>query len=111
MKPSDRLPPGSRYAALPTAIFVDERGQETVYLRRRFCPPPERLSEAGRHVVISGDRLDVIAGRIIGDAEHWWQICDGNRAMDPDRLVQEPGRVLRITLPDTVPNRPAEEAE
>lgn len=100
MSAAGRLPPTSRYVGLETGVHTLPDGREVVYLRRRFCPPPEQLIPAGTHRVVTGERLDMIAARQIGDAEQWWQIVDANRAMVPDSLVVEPGRVLVIALPD-----------
>jgi hypothetical protein len=46
-----------------------------------------------------GDRLDLIAARALGDAEHFWQVCDANNAMNPFDLTAEVGSTLRIPLP------------
>jgi hypothetical protein len=100
MSAAGRLPPTSRYAGLQTGIHTLPDRREVVYLRRRFCPPPERLVPAGTHRVVAGERLDMIAAREIGDAEQWWQVADANRAMAPDTLVRELGRILVIALPD-----------
>lgn len=53
------------------------------------------------HVVVTGDRLDSIANRYYGDAEHWWVIALSNRIMFP--LSLSPGRKLKIpTDPRTI---------
>lgn len=93
----------SRYLNTPTAKWNPEEGVEIVYLRRRFVPQPETLFELTRHVVVQGDRIDNLAARYLSDPEQFWRICDANRAMRPAALTAEPGRKLRITLPDGVP--------
>jgi hypothetical protein len=97
------LPPTSRYFNLATATCVSRDGEETLYLRRRFVPHPERLAPLGEHVVALGDRLDNVAAHHLGDPEQFWRIADANRALRPEELVEHVGRRLRITLPDGVP--------
>jgi hypothetical protein len=86
----------SRYQGLPTAVHRLADGREVVFVRRRFLPHPEDLVPTGEYVVLPGDRLDRVADKVLGDPEQAWQIADANRAMDPDELVTEPGRRLRI---------------
>ena len=49
--------------------------------------------------VIRGDRLDLIAARTLGDPEQFWRVCDANDAMNPVILTEEPGRTLRVPVP------------
>ena len=100
------FPANSRYQAIETTRLTLPDGTEVVYLKRRFVPPPERLAQWREHEVVQGDRLDNIAGRILGDAEQFWRICDANRAMRPDELVETIGRRLQIALPDGIPGAP-----
>ena len=93
----------SRYLYVPITKLVLDDGTEVVYLRRRFVPQPESLFEMTRHVVVQGDRIDNIAARYLADPEQFWRICDANRAMRPATLTEEPGRRLRITMPEGVP--------
>jgi hypothetical protein len=94
--------PTSRYANVTTATLTRPDGQMVAFLTRRFVPPPERFDLLFEHTVLAGERLDTIAAQNFGDPELFWQICDANRAMRPDDLL-EPGRVLRITLPEGIP--------
>lgn len=96
------FPPTSRYAAIETAKIEDSDGVETVYLRRRFVPPPERFALLTEHEVTQGERLDNITAQHLDDPEQFWQICDANRAVKPDDLTARIGRRLRITLPEGV---------
>jgi len=105
-KPS-QFSPNSRYATTQTATIEMPEGRVVVYLKRRFVPPPERFALLQEHFVTQGDRLDNITARYIGDPERFWHICDANRAMEPDELTQEPGRALRITLPEGIPGSPS----
>jgi hypothetical protein len=100
------FPPSSRYFALETATLEASDGTINVYLRRRFCPPPERLALLQEHIVALGDRLDNVTAQHLGDPEQFWRVADANRAMRPDELVEEVGRRLRITLPDGVQGVP-----
>ena len=45
--------------------------------------------------------IDVAAmnSKTIGNAEQYWRICDANDAMDPFELLEQPGRVLSVPLP------------
>lgn len=97
-----RFPETSRYHATETAT-LERDGHTVVYLKRRFVPPPESLAVLGEHTVVQGERLDQIAGRFLGDPEQFWRLADANRALDPEELTEEPGRTLRVTLPEGVP--------
>jgi nucleoid-associated protein YgaU len=88
------LAKNSRYANVPTAIHVDAEGRQHPYLLLRPLPDPPAIEG---HVVVQGDRLDVLASRAYRDPEQFWRICDANRAFRPDDLL-EPGRRLRIPL-------------
>jgi hypothetical protein len=96
------FPPTSRYALIEITKIVDAGGIETVYLRRRFIPPPERFALLSEHVVTQGERIDNITAQHLDDPEQFWRICDANRAMRPDELTATIGRRLRITLPEGV---------
>jgi hypothetical protein len=89
----------SRYAALPDTIYTAPGGQQIVYKARRFLPQGKRIPLLSEAVVGTGDRLDLIAARTLGDAEQFWQICDANDALNPWDLVGETGRRVRIPLP------------
>ena len=87
---------GSRYEPVPEDVYVDPAGREMPVqaaagsCRRRACRQG--------HLVLDGDRLDLIAHRYLGDPELFWRICDANRALRPDELTAEPGRRLAIPL-------------
>ena len=93
----------SRYYAADTARLESPGKNTIVYLRRRFVPPAERFSLLQEHTVTEGERLDIIANQYLGDPERFWQISDANNAMDPEELTEEPGRRIRITLPEGIP--------
>jgi hypothetical protein len=96
------VPPSSRYAPVGTAVHVAPDGRELAYLRRRFVPQPEALATVAEHTVAEAERLDAIAARAFGDPTQFWRLCDANLAMRPAEL-EEPGRVLRVTLPEGIP--------
>jgi hypothetical protein len=100
------FPANSRYQSSETARIELADGRTIVYLRRRFIPQPERFATVQEHAVSEGDRLDNITARYVGDPELYWRICDANRAMRPDELVEEIGRRLRITLPEGLQGAP-----
>lgn len=91
--------PTSRYYPLPTATYVRAGGTEITYVRRRFLPQGERLPTLVEVTVADGDRLDLIAARTLGQAEAFWRICDAENALNPPDLEAEPGRTLRVPIP------------
>lgn len=98
------FPPNSRYHGVATAVLSRSDGTAVVYLRRRFIPPPEAHVLLQEYVVVQGDRLDNLAGRVLGDPEQFWRICDANAVLAPEELEVE-GRTVRITLPAGVPGK------
>ncbi|SES74966.1 LysM domain-containing protein [Geodermatophilus poikilotrophus] len=101
--PAAVVSPTSRYAAVGTAVFDPDGERPIVYLLRRLVPRPERLLQRDTYAVSAGDRTDRIAAAVFGDPELFWRLCDGNRAVFPEQLVQEPGRRLRVTEPEGTP--------
>jgi hypothetical protein len=91
--------PTSRYFLLETATFTLPDGRRIAYKRRRFLPRARDLTLLMETAVAQGERLDLIAHRTLGDPLQFWRICDANDAMDPLDLTSEPGRMLRIPLP------------
>jgi nucleoid-associated protein YgaU len=96
------FPPNSRYNATPTLTYTFPDGRVVAYLARRFVPRAEAIHALGTHTVAGGERLDQLAARHLGDAEQYWRLCDANDALRPDELVESPGRVLRIGLPEGI---------
>ena len=101
------FPPESRYHGIPTATIEGPEGTIMTYLRRRFSPPPEAFATLRERRVRQGERLDQIAAVEIGDPEAFWMLCDANGAVWAEE-IEEPGRIVRITLPAGVPG-PEEE--
>lgn len=93
------FPANSRYHGVEVATM--EVGDRTIaYLRRRFAPQPEKLIVFKEHEVKQNERIDSIAAQELGDGEQYWRVADANRAIDPEELTTEVGRILRITLPE-----------
>ena len=97
------FPASSRYHGLQTATLTTAQGRQTVYVRRRFVPPPDQFAVVSEHVVAQGERIDQIAARHLGDPEQYWRLCDANGAIRPAELTDVAGRRVRITLPAGIP--------
>jgi len=100
---SSLFPPNSRYHGAKIATVQQGDGELIAYLRRRFVPPPEKFIVVQEYTVVQGDRLDNLSARFLGDAELYWRICDANGAIRPADLIEIPGQVLAITLPEGIP--------
>jgi hypothetical protein len=88
----------SRYEPIEDATYEAADGRHISYKRRRFLPQGEKLPLLVE-VITPGRPADLISARVLGDAEHFWQVCDANNAMNPFDLTSEAGRLLRIPLP------------
>jgi hypothetical protein len=93
----------SRYAGQETAEWTRTDGLPVRYVRRRFIPSPANFATLQEHLVQEGDRLDNISQAFFSDPELYWRLCDANGAMNPAELTARPGRRLRITLPEGIP--------
>lgn len=89
----------SRYSAIETVTMTLPDGRSVAYKRRRFVPPADGQPLLVEVTVGQGERLDLITARVLGDPEQFWRICDANIALDPLELTEEPGRLLRVALP------------
>ena len=94
--PKHNLPPTSRYYPMETTQLTGADDQPVIYLKRRFIPPPEHYVAQMRHIVAHRERLDNITARYLSDPEQFWQLADVNAAMQPEELVEQPGRELYI---------------
>jgi hypothetical protein len=95
----------SRYYNLETANYETQGGKSSAYKRRRFLPRGEDLPVLTETHLEQSDRLDLIAERTIGDSEQFWRICDANDAMNPNDLLTESGKWLKIPIPQHEENR------
>jgi hypothetical protein len=91
----------SRYYGLPIATIEGPDGRTISYVRRRFLPQGEALPLLAETTVAQNERIDVVAYRTLGDPLAYWRVCDANDATDPNELTAEPGRRLRVPLPQT----------
>lgn len=91
--------PTSRYYNLELATYTRADGEEVRYVRRRFLPQGEDMPLLAEVTVIDGDRLDLITARNLGDPLQFWRVADANNAMHPVDLLEEPGRDLRVPVP------------
>lgn len=89
----------SRYTTCEDARITQEDGSTVLYKRRRFLPQGNNMSLLSEVTVMAGDRLDVMAARLIGHPEQYWRLCDANNAMHPLEMTSEPGKALRIATP------------
>jgi hypothetical protein len=79
----------SRYTS---CIIFKEGAQESLGIRKRIDSTPR--PDDRFHIVIEGDRIDVIAFRYLFDCKLWWIIADYN---DLFFVLELPvGIVLRI---------------
>jgi hypothetical protein len=99
---------GSRYTGIEVAAYTAADGRTIAYLRRRFVPPPERFALLQEHSVRDSDRPDLLAQQYLGDPEQYWRIADANAVFWPEELTDDPGRLVRITLPEGIPGTPAD---
>jgi hypothetical protein len=98
--------PTSRYYGIQTTSLETPDHRVITFLVRRFLPAPERFALLTEHVVTQDERLDNVTEQYFGDPEAFWRVCDANRAMRPEELVERLGRRLRITLPEGIPGTP-----
>ncbi len=103
--PPVTFPTDSRYYGSSTVSYTAPNGQTVTYLARRFVPQPgaPNFSTVATHTVRQGDRLDLLAAKYLGDPLIFWLLCDANGAIRPNQLVETPGTVLNITMPQGVP--------
>lgn len=87
---------GSRYEGVKETEFLNEDGRTIHYKRLRFLP-----STMGTlpYAVTQNDRLDLIAFQFFGNPEVYWRIADANVSMQPESLLNTPGKRLLIPLP------------
>jgi hypothetical protein len=92
--------PAQAAAGVPTRVrtMAGPDGNIIRYHARRILPLPETLATHGVYVVRPGDRIDLVATRLIGDPLLYWRLADVNDTPDPMALCA-PGRRLRIPAP------------
>jgi len=103
--PPVTFPTDSRYYGSSTLTYTAPNGQSFTYLARRFVPQPgaPNYATVATHTVRQGDRLDLLAANYLGDPLMFWLLCDANGAIRPNTLVETPGTVINITMPQGIP--------
>lgn len=94
------LDPTSRYVNLETVTVTLPDGRVAAYKRRRFLPSGQDLRVLAELTVTEGDRLDLLTDRTLGDPEQFWRVCDANDVLNPFEVMEEPGAVVRIAMPE-----------
>jgi hypothetical protein len=103
--PPVTFPTDSRYYGSATLTYQAPNGQAVTYLAPRFVPQPGSPNYAtiAQHTVKGADRLDLLAATYLGDPLLFWVLCDANGAISPGELLETPGSVLNITMPQGIP--------
>lgn len=94
--------PNSRYFGIETTQVTTEAGETVRYVRRRFLPYPDKFQTIQEHIVLQGERPDLLTHKYLNDPEQFWRICDANGVMHPNELTDAVGHVVRITLPEGI---------
>lgn len=84
--------PNSRYAKVATVDTTTSTGETVTALKLRRLTPA--IGEP--RTVEAGDRLDLYALQIVGDATQFWHVADANTALDARTLVATPGDTLQV---------------
>jgi hypothetical protein len=93
--------PDSRYALIAQATTTMPDGRVIAYKRRRFLPQGGSMRLLAEITAAQGDRIDLLTNRTLGNPEHFWRICDANDVIDPAELTDQPGRLVRIPVPQS----------
>jgi hypothetical protein len=78
---------GSRYIASSQYNLKSKDGTVVPVVK---APTPGSPVVLGYYRRQTGDRLDQIAARFLGDGTQFWRICDADGAMVPDALAARP---------------------
>lgn len=97
--PTAPFGPSSRYAKVTIARYQVASDEGVPYVLRRFVPQLRDIPLLTRHLVRAGDRIDVIAGHYLGDAELSWRVADANGATDMLGLTAASGAHIVIPAP------------
>ena len=84
--------PNSRYANVATVDTTTETGERVLALKLRRLAP----TGGNPRTVQSGDRLDLFAQAIHGDATGFWHVADANSELEAAELTRRPGRVIAV---------------
>lgn len=98
--PSTSFGPNSRYQGVALGTCQPAGGGPAIaYVLRRFIPQMRDIDTAAEHIVQSGERPDLLAAQVFGDAELYWRIADANAVTDPFELTDTIGLRVRIPVP------------
>jgi len=95
--------PASRYYGAQIRSYTLPDGTQVNFLARRIIPQPGTYSSVQNYAIVSGDRLDNLANRFLGNPILYWMICDANAATDPDELTSQTGRAILIPVAASIP--------
>jgi hypothetical protein len=82
----------SRYANVATVTTTTSTGETVVALKLRRLTPVDGVAQT----VQGGDRLDLVAQAVNGDATQFWHVADANTAIDSRTLTATPGDTLQV---------------
>lgn len=94
----DKISATSRYYTIEQTTYDTADNRTIAYLKRRFIPLEGGI-QIGSHMVVEGDRPDMVSAATIGDPEQYWRFCDYNRIMHPRDLTARIGSKIRISFP------------
>lgn len=77
--------PKSRYFQAETYTVRDARGRFVKVVMP--APPPDQVL-LGLHLLIQGERLDLLAARYLDDPAGFWRIAEQNDSMLPESLTE-----------------------
>src|SRR5436309_1008013 len=93
----------SRYTAVPnrTIDVTDPSGQTRTitYKLRRVLPDRDAMPTLAEHLVKQAERLDNVTARYLADPTQFWQVCDANTVRQPEDLMRQSGRLIKVPLP------------
>jgi hypothetical protein len=95
--------PNSRYYGNAVEQLTLANGTVVAYLSRRIIPQASLYTQTQNYSVVTGDRVDNLAARFVGDPILFWMIADANTAFEPDDLTAEAGKPIVIPLVASIP--------
>ena len=98
--PTSPFGPASRYDSVAFGLYQRNAADPGVaYVLRRFIPQRRDIATALEHIVHAGERPELLAAQLFGDAELYWRIADANLVIDPFDLTDTLGRRIAIPAP------------
>src|SRR3954471_6538952 len=101
--PSNPFAADSRYAGVAFGLYRQRPDDPGVaYVLRRFIPQQRDIPTQLEHIVMAGERPDLLAAQAFGDAELYWRIADANAVTDPFELTDTlAAHIIIPTAPGT----------